>query len=456
MKKLLLGLVAAMCCLAMAAPVLADIKVGGMITSDLYYWERSKERFQALTPGATTLFEDLSLVRFAMPQAWNRLWVDYKSDDKKLAGYIQLRTGGAKAYAGTNTGNAATATGFNENNFTWEYAWIDWHFNPNFYLRVGRQTQTFAIYTPDQNMGHVDGHIIGSGFGNIHGGTSRDGIRAYIKFSDMVRMEVQLLDPNSEPGATDELTGFRANAVGALTALYATPAFGLTAAQAAARAAAEGAALQEENTIPRVDISLPIKIANFSIEPSVTWLRQEFNIPSTLVGLGGDDKVDIWAAALGAKAGFGPFTISGEVTYGQNLGWGNYVGAQGFAVPSINVDASNNIQIEDAKTLAAWIELEFNFGPFAIQGIVGRDRTKVDEIPGIADSATENTTWMYGLNFPIKVAKNFTVTPNIFLYDYDDGGDVTAVNLATGGIARTRDIDRGTELMVGVQFNLTF
>jgi hypothetical protein len=401
MKKLFLGLVAAVCVLALSAPVFADIKVGGMVASDVYWLQRSEERMINL--GSPAGQDDWSTTRFAMPQAWNRLWLDYKSDDKKIAGYIQLRAGGIKGNTTPGAGAEAGLNGFGENTFTWEYAWIDWHINPALYFRMGRQTQAFAIYTPDQNLGHADGHIVGAGFGNIHGGTSRDAFRAYIKFSDAVRMEVQLLDPNTEVTAGDEISP-----VGEV-----------------------GAVARESNTIPRIDIALPIKIGNFAIEPSGTWLRQEWD----QVGLG-DDDYDIWGVALGLKAGFGPFTVSGEVTYGENLGGGNYVGS--LAAPALV-----GTTVEDAEELAAWIQLAFDFGPFAIQGIVGRDKVERD---GLLGDDIDIAQWMYGVNFPVKVAKNFTITPNVWFYDYDDDATVGGVD----------GIDRGEEITVGVQFLLTF
>lgn len=417
MKKLLVGVLAALCCLAITAPVIAETKVGGMITSDMYYWDRSKERILGgLLKNATTVQDDWATTRMVMPQAWNRLWVDYRSDDKNLAGYIQLRTGGQKG----NSGGVA-----NENIFTWEYAWIDWHFNPNFYLRIGRQTQAFAIYTPDQNMGHVDGHIIGSGFGNIHGGTSRDAIRAYIKFNDNVRMEVQLQDPNTEADAQDELnlprqTGLAGNAL-------------------------------EANKVPRFDLAVPIKVGNFNIEPSFSYMKQNWD----QVAAGSDDSFDIWGLALGAKAAFGPVTLSGEITYGENLGSGTYVGA-GNGAPITYLNTLGQTKIEDGKTLAWWFEFSFNFGPAAIQAIVGMDKGKNDGDPTIARDASEwsRSQWMYGFQVPIYVAKNFTVTPAIWFYDYDGSATVGG---AAGSAGRAGiDTDFGSETMIGVQFALTF
>jgi len=392
-----------------------------------------------------------------MGNPWNRLNVQYISDDKKIGGMLELRSGGQKGGGNSHSTAPAAATpiptGYanptGENNFTWELAYMDWHFNPNFYLRVGRQTQTFAIYSPDQQMGHNQGHIVLGGFGNIHGGTSRDGLRAYIKFNDMVRMEIQALNPDSDgmigpanqPGSMGELSAATRRApngvAAALPALPATPDSGALAA--------------EQNTIPRFDLSIPIKFGNFNIEPSFSWAKSSYQG----INAGSDDGYDSWGAALGFKAGFGPFTLSGEYTYGQNLGGHSYVGAGNGSPMTYNPGTVTtgvaDVKIEDTTTHSAWMQAEFNFGPFAIQGIVGIEKAKNDGNPAVAralDNAEfDITRWAYGLQFPIMIAKNFKVVPQIWYYDYGKSADLGA---------RTVDSDLGNETTVGVFWQLTF
>lgn len=449
MKKLLIGVLAVACCVAFSVPAMAEIKVGGMISAEQFYWGVSKERFitGGLADGATTTRDDYGSVEFAMGQPWNRLNLQYISDDKKIGGMLELRTGGQKGGGNsvttsanlTNNGNA-NPTG--ENNFVWELAYLDYHFNPSFYLRVGRQTQTFAIYSPDQQMGHNHGHIVLGGFGNIHGATSRDGIRGYIKFNDMVRMEIQMLNPDSDgtgvvggtsyPGIYGELAaGTRRGVAG--TALPNLP-------------AGTGQIVQEENSIPRFDISLPIKFGNFNVEPSFSWARSNYNG----VAPGSDDDYDSWGASIGFKAGFGPFTLSGEYTYGQNLGGHTYVGA-GNGMPSTYTISGTNIGIEDTKTHSAWLQGDFNFGPFGIQLIGGIEKSENDGNPTLASSADaaewDITRYAIGLQFPIYVSKNLKVVPQAWYYSYDDS--------ASGG-GRTVDTDLGNETTIGVFWQLTF
>jgi len=442
MKKLFIGMVAAICCVAFIAPALAEIKVEGMIQTDAYYWQQSKERVAGGIPkgnatAAQLAQDDWSTTRINMGQPHNRIIVRYTGEDKVVNGYIQIRTGGSRGNGLIQSG-ANGGGGIGESNLSWEYAWIDWHINPNLYFRFGRQDQIFAnAYAPNQGMGWNDGHIIGlGGFGNMTG-ASRDGIRAFIKFNDNVRMEVGLYDANTETGTTW---------AGAQVTELTIP----------QDAALGGAASREGNVLPRFDISLPIKVANFTIEPGFTYLKQEYD----QVFAGSDDSFNIWGLTLGMSAAFGPFSISGEITYGENLGSGNYVGstAVGAArtyIPTTNNPTGNIRKIEDGKSLMAWLMLGFDFGPFAIQGVIGMGDFSNDGDPAIARDVSEGevTQWMYGLMFPIKVTKTFTITPNIFYYDYDSDA---LVGGAVGTAGRTWNTDLGSELMIGATFNLVF
>jgi hypothetical protein len=433
MKKLLAGILAAVCCCAFAAPALAEVKIEGMITTDFYYFNQSKERvLGGLVSNATTNQDSWDTTRINMAQPLNRITVRYTDPGKVVNGYIQIRAGGSRAQANM-TGPFNNGFG-SESAFSWEYAWIDWHINPNFYFRFGRQDQTFGgAYAPAQSLGWNDGHIIGLGYGNITA-QSRDAIRAFIKFNDNIRMEIQILDPNTESYFT-----------GANSSELALPAMAGTGAANA----------RESNIWPRFDISLPMKFGNFTLEPGFTYLKQEWD----QVFAGSDDSYDVWGLTLGGRAGFGPFSIAGEITYGQNLGpnsshWG---AANGQAVAYRPAGANANLRkIEDGETLAWWLQLGFDFGPFAIQGVVGMNKGQNDGDPAISRDAAEwdRTQWMYGMNFPIKVTKTFTITPSIFYYDLDDSAKV-------GGNAGTAqrngfDTDFGSEWIIGMNFQLVF
>jgi hypothetical protein len=416
MKKLLIIALAASFCLAFAMPAMAKVTVGGMITLDMYYQDLSSERqtFNGQVQGAAAVADDFSEMAINLPQANNRLIVRYKSDDGDMTGYIQMRGGGA------NGGNAVD----------YKYAWLDWRLNDFFHFRAGRQPQAFAVMTPGAaNMGFSDGWTLLANFGNIQV-TDGDSIKFYFKFSDLIRMELQVEDPrnNSGGGLVDG---------GAGDPNRSNPAIPIT----------------EENVIPKFDFALPITFGSFTIEPSATWMQLNFD------GKQGDDNVDIWGVCLGARAGFGPVTISGEIIYGENLGSHQYAGA-GDAGPwfatqtraiaryrALDGNGDGINEVYDAEMLAGWIQLAIKFGPATLQMAFGMEDIENDGTAAVNDEV-DVTRYGYAVSLPIAVTKGFKITPAII---YHDRG-----NSELDGVNNPLTVDYGDEYLVGVQFGLSF
>jgi hypothetical protein len=415
MKKLFIITLSAALCLALAMPAMAKTSVYGRVTFDTYYRSLSAE---AQIPGGLSAgtplpvgSDDLSTVKFNMPAAWNRIGLKWANDDNTVRALMEIRGGGQ---GGGSVGGGDVFL---------NYAWIDWQLSPNFYLRLGRQTQAFAIMYPHTIMGHVDGHTLGAGFGNVHGGSSRDAARAYWKFSDMVRVEIQLLDPDSDsPG---EITLPNAAAVAATTAITATA--------------------SEENTLPRLDVAVPITFGNWVVEPSFTYATSNYD----QVQAGSDDDYDSWGLACGIKAGFGMFSFQGEITFGQNLSGSGYAGGSAFAAPVAYspLATSSAKKIEDTDILAWWAQIGVKFGPGTLYGMYGQEKTENDGNPSVVADALERdvTRKFYGVTMPIAVAKGFTIRPEIIFYDNDSSANI-------GGTG----VDFGDELIAGVEFMLTF
>lgn len=414
MKKLMVLGCAALMVFAFALPAMAKVQVGGMITTDLYYWDASGENvaFPAIPSRGGTLQNGREEFQINLPNPLNRLNAKYTSDDGNIGGFIELRGGGP---------DSASA------NVIWNYGWIDWHFNPNFYLRIGRQTQAFAIHAPGQQVGRESGHLILVGFGNIHGGSARDSVRGYIKFTDNVRMEIQLMDPDN---VNDEVIGGFTN----------TP--GLTAGPF------------EENTLPRFDIALPMKFNGWTVEPAFTYLKQSYD---QVVG-GADDSLDCWGGSLFVGGGFGMFEFEGEITLGENLGDGNYVSGPG-AAPAVRAIGYNNGAVpvgnnafNDTEFVAFWLQGGFKFGAATLQLIYGYQNMQNDVNPLIPGDDVDITRQAFVVNLPIKVAKGFTVTPEVGYYDFDD----SAQNGTVGGDGSPVPVDFGEVWVFGVQFQLVF
>lgn len=410
MKKFLIVALTLFISIAFAMPAMAKVQMGGMITLDFYYDNTSEElNAGGVAPGAIANADSRGTTNAELPMPLNRLNAKYTSDDGMIGGMIELRGGGARA---ATTGGAV-----------WNYAYIDWRFNPSVYLRIGRQTQAFAIMAPQVMLGfYAEGgaHLVGLGTGNIHGGSTRDGVRLYWKFNDMIRMELQALDPDSDPTGTSVIT------------VQNNPAPGVTITAT------------ESNAIPRFDLALPITVGNFVIEPSFTWSRQEFDGTEA----GDDDSFDALAAAVGIKAGFGPVILGGEFTYGKNLGGSNYVGAAFWTPTAYDADGDADLDsIEDTTGYAWWFHIGFKLGPATIFGIIGNNNTDNDGSPVANDAAEFDVSrWMYGVSVPISVAKGFTVRPEFMYFDMDDSAQIGGVN----------NIDLGSEWLLGVQFMLAF
>lgn len=411
MKKLLV-IGVAIICVAFAAPALAKVRMGGMITTDVMYTSTDggfdNPTAKNVVNGANGT--DRTIIGF--PQAHNRLNAHYENDDGTLLGVIELRDG---------------AYGSKGDNLTWYYGWLDWrpYSNDSFHLRVGRQPETFSIMVPSAaGMGHTEWTLLVN-YGNLHA-SNGDMVKAYVRFNDNIRLEFAVQDPDNDNDSA-ALGGFPAEN-------------------------GNGARVQEENVIPRFDVSLPMKFGNFSIEPSATYLKTSYD----QIAAGYEDSFDIWGFSVGAKMGFGPVTISAEGTYGQNLGAGNYTGAggtRGFPIAisarptavDMNRDGIFN-DISDADIWMGWIQADFNFGPATLKMAVGAENVQNDQGPGAADDI-DTTRYGYAVALPIKVAKGFTVMPNFVYHDRDsdarDGSGLT-------------EVDYGSEWMMGVQFNLVF
>lgn len=422
MKKFFIVAIVALVCLGLTMPAVAKVKVGGRITQDVTYYSANDSRTRsiaALAGAGVPAFptaainpdSSFSSVDITLPRPLNRLNVAYSNDDNTIRGFIEVRGGTQPDSLDTKGGDM----------LNWNYAWIDWVLSPNDFIRFGRQTQTWAIRAPSQMVGWGRGHIVGNNFGNGgHGGTSRDGVRWFHTFSDTVKLEVMLLDPD-----TDGMEAIKA---------FSPAVFGGATAN-----------VLEENVIPRIDVGLPLNFGSFRLWPSVTYLSQKYDQGAP----GTEDTIDIWGFALGAQFKTGPITIDGEITIGENLGVGNYVGAAG-AVPmgwnSGSGAGAGADSINDAKVTAWWLDVGWKIGPATIHGIVGSYKMKREDDPTAASTNADWTRWMYGLSVPIAVAKGFTIRPELMGYDLDT--DATIGNTST--------VDYGKEYVLGVQFVLVF
>ena len=205
--------------------------------------------------------------------------------------------------------------------------------------------------------------------------------------------------------------------------------------------------------LPRFDISLPIDIAGWRIEPSAMWQTQEYD---QTTNAGDDDDIDLWAVGLHVKGGVGPFVFGTEWWVGENLGNG--------AGPSVGTPFSDPLgarnamayvetgtglnRMADADLWGFWIEAGIKFGPARLMLVYGYQEMDNDVNPTTTADDIDWEAQMYGIYCPISVAKGFTITPEILIADFDSG----ALTGAGTGITS----DYGDMFQVGVMFRLAF
>lgn len=417
MKKLFIVALAATLCIAFTVPAMAKVRLSGWIGADFVYKHDDSEFLAGgVLPGATNLADDLDTVHFSSPDILNRIGVRYNNDDGSVIGVIELRGG--------------MMTGSTDNRLSWNYAYIMWRLNPIFRLQIGRQSQTFSIMNPSGTIDWENTKQTLAGYGNIVGTSSRQAIKALVKFTDQVRLEFQLLDPDNDGGDGGRIIIPRQGAPGG-----------------------PGGNAPEENTIPRIDIALNIKVANFTIEPSFTWNRSEFD----QVAAGNDDDVDAFGFSLGVKAGFGPISLKGEFSIGQNLGNGSYNlgGPPGDTLNGARtyVDANGFTRVEDTDSVGGWVEGAYNFGPATFGVTYGIWNIENDGNPALSRANDpiefDLTRQMFAVWLRIKLAKGFSLTPVVNWLTRDDSAE-------WGPISTTQDVDFGTRTIVGATFLLRF
>lgn len=205
----------------------------------------------------------------------------------------------------------------------------------------------------------------------------------------------------------------------------------------------------KSSELPRIDIGAAFRSYNWQLFPSAFYQKQSY---SNLTTTGSEDEIESWGAAFGLKRGFGPVVLSAEYGAGQN--WGNTKmsisgsPAGNNSAASIINDGGIN-RIADTDNTGFWLDLGFRFTGKETKGtvhvIAGELTSEVDQL-GISYASS-----MAGISVPIDlpwIARGFRIRPEAFVFDYGDNTVLTG-----GGL---RNVDSGTETIVGVQLQYTF
>lgn len=248
------------------------------------------------------------------------------------------------------------------------------------------------------------------GYGNFYSGRFAQ-VRGTFQFCKYARLAIALVDPNGEARYVGEFGPWTEQLIN----------------------------VQNNTTIPRIDIGLPIYAGPVRIYPSFLYQHRSVDIAGQP---GTDDTLDSYIGSLGFNVGFGPFAISGEGNWGKN--WANTRGLIGNSLParlSMALLDNETMRIHNAQTYSFWFDLSYRFGAITPHLIYGQMKTKNK----YHETALEGSSRMLGVSIPIDLAKGFRIRPE-FMW-YDDG------NIS---IQDTGSFDQGKYAIYGIQFQFSF
>jgi hypothetical protein len=439
MKKFLIAAIAAVFCLGIVLPAAAQVKMSGGVLLDMYWFTASKETestgpfgaIPGVVQGGTTLFNDREELQIALNDVLSNMRITYTSKDKSYGGTFGI-IGGQINNRGTYQLVQMAQT----------YLW--WQFLPNVRFKIGKINQDIGGLGPQTFIADAEydrqvvpeyakgpgktlrGTYIVAGIlaGNM-ATTSQPGMQAEIKINKMVTLKLVAFDPDDDETDTDNFT------------LVSTRGAGTTATQ--------------ECNIPRFDVLLPVKYQNLYAQPKFMWLRKDYD----QVAPNQDSEFDCWLVGVDASAVFGPFTFSGELIYGENLGAANTSGGGSTTMgPWAYADAAGYTHIVDTEDTQWFLQVKYQITPqIWVYGYYGEFEGQNDNNPTTAvdDNLTERES--YGLNLWYAVAPNFFIIPQWTHYGYGDKNTYGAISTLLG--AKTT-FDLGDVDIYGVQFYIVF
>jgi hypothetical protein len=415
MKKMLIMFGMCVLIVGYAMPSMADVKIGGIIFADAWYEFQDKEN--------SGTGDDAARFNVQIPNI-TRLYGKWSSDSKDVGMWIEL---------------GLDANGTNERDVVTRHACGWWQINPLLRITAGQTVTGFSPLLPQQMLGTESTHVnsVGGGFGDVYSGRVPQ-VRFTLTPNENVQIDVAFSDPNItsagfkdviDTGVKDkdnktvvsEQEGYTYNAWGA-----------------------------KDSSLPRIDISAIIKAGPLTLYPGVMFANKTFALKADAME-NADDSITTYVLSMGAKADFGPICIKGELNYGQN--WGN----QDFlAIGLENKDfggamAIGDDKIEDTKLYAGWVDAGITLGAAEIHTIMGIQNYANDMESNEADDDFDQTVMMFGFSVPVKVANNFKIRPEIMYYDLGK-----RENYTENANDSYNDVERGSYIIAGAQFQITF
>jgi hypothetical protein len=422
MKKVLVFAFAALVIVAYSFPAMAKVKMGGIVFVDAMFI-KNDEMFQrnsaAITSAANSLDASRSWFTIDVPGK-TRLYGKWTNDAGNVGMHIEI------GLRGEEGGGEAVRTRY-------AYGW--WKINPMFKLTVGQQVEVIAPYKTGTMLGGngklaagtAPGHDTAMfhsgcrGFGNI-GQDRKEGIRLDTKLGEKSNLAFAIYTPNVTNGLD------------------------------------VWAAADEENVLPRVDITFSTSLGAFSFAPGFSWQKIEYEWdPQAAGGMNDWSDFDAWVWALPVMwAPGGPFRIKAELTWGENLGNGSWnTGRYGNRAPNNALGAGADFDAVDGNRIVCdteftgfWVDFAWKVSPIVcVHFTYGLQQVKNDD--RVADANRwDNTRVMYGIRVPVKVAKNMTIRPEVSFYDYGE--------FEQGGIVDPQNGELGSQILMGVEFRIAF
>jgi hypothetical protein len=426
MKKLTVIGIATLLLVAFTMPAMAEVHIGGLIFTDMYYFDRDKDNQWFRTAGIVTgapVGEGLTETRIQLPII-TRLYGRWTNEDN-VGMYIEFGLGGPTSMTGSLLHDIDDAV-----NVRHAYGW--WDVNPAFTLMVGHSTTPFSPLFPSQLLGTMSGefNIVGLGYGDFYSGRFPQ-VRGTFKFGKMAKLEIALVNANNTGALFQNEAGILVGRPNSGNEPYTEAGFGV----------------QRDSKLPRVDITLPLYLGPVQVYPGFLYQHKSFNVtPVSGVTTGNPDtSIDTIVGSLGIKAGFGPFAIAAEGNYGQN--WGNTPSVIGFSPAGLLSTAYLNDkgEVQNTDTYSFWVDVSFKFGPITPHVMYGQMKSKMDgKFYNTGTSDMEAKSQMIGFSVPIQLAKGFSIRPECVWYD---DGDISS---------NQPSVHCGKYAIYGVQFQITF
>lgn len=428
MKKLLLVAMTAMLCLCIAMPAAADLKITGMLWVDAYMRSMDKDSLTlnygavpgrviegvAPAPASVTTYGKISDLQVNMPYSNSNLTFAYANQAGNMGAVFTLFAGGVNDWVNWHDMGTQASMWFKPaKSVTLRLGKIDQFIgglypgapgigNSEYYRKLADPANTSGVFDVNgilagPSAGQVPAAIT---FGNLHT-TAKYGLDASFVLTPAMTLKVALFEPD----------------VDGTINWYAGTGF---APEAGKRGVVEDAKL------PRIDVGLPMKFGNFYIQPKAGYVKKtlENMVP------GSDDSYNAYVAGVDTSIKFGPITLSGEYTYGVNMGATNFTG--GLTTQGPRVYTTGGVwKIEDEINNLWWAEIGWAISPMLLlRASYGQHKMENDNNPATLLDDVEFDRRHMAVNLRIALAPNFFVQPNWVRHDF--GKAKLGVGASTG------------------------